>query len=150
MVIKEIAISLIVNFSIVLPISRKPSFLLDNGYIDIQFMIALIILLYSVLGVMLFLSRGSKINYFMGVILKYKINNNIEDVRLNSLLVKAIILIIIVPMFSIIVCYTFHFFNLNEGFFLIYTISLLPVLFFYYLERMGDYIKMLFLHLIWF
>lgn len=140
-VIKEIVISLIVNFSIVHPIRRKPAFLLDNSYIDIQFMIALIILLYSVLGVMLFLSRGSKINYFMGVILKYKINSNIENVRVKSLLIKVIILIIIVPMFSIIVCYTFHFFNFNGGFFLIYTVSLLPVLFFYYLERMARLYK---------
>lgn len=134
-IIREVLFSLIVNFAIVFPISRKAAFSLDNGYWDLHFIIALIILLYSVLGIMLFLAKGRKIHYFLVAVIFYKINRRMEKARKANLIPRILTLLFIIPLFTILFCFLFFMFNIEYQFIFIYITCLFPVFWVYYQER---------------
>lgn len=134
-IIREIILSLIVNIAIVFPISRKSTFSLHNGYLDLDLIIALTILLYSILAVMFFFSKGSKINYLMGAILFYRVSDTIRIVKQRSVINRLLTFIFIVPISVVFICVLFFLFNFKEDFYLIYPVSLIPIIWIYYQER---------------
>lgn len=142
-IIKEIFFSVIVTLAIVLPIKHKKAFDLGQGYASPSFIVALIILIYCVLGIMLFLSRGSQINFLVGKILLSEIDFNYSFTRGSGgyslhttnfylrLLVWMCIIFILVTIF----CLVFELLNVPVCFAYILCTCLIPTIIIYRVER---------------
>lgn len=135
LIVNEVFLSLLVNFPIVFPLQNSAAFSLEQGYLNIEFIVALIILLYSVLFVMLFLSKASKINYLMGMIICYSFEEDFAEVKKRGLFCRVLWFLIFIPLGTLLLCLLFYLLNIKENFFLIYSVSLSLVIYLYFIER---------------
>lgn len=131
----EILASVFVNVSIVFPIFEKKNFLLTNGVLEPEFIISMVVLLYSVLIVMLILSKNKRMYIFMGFILLYGMDINQNKFTKPSLIMKSLIFFVI-PIFVIVTCFLFSLVNFHYDSWVIYVLCLLPVYYIYYRKRL--------------
>lgn len=142
-VIKEIFFSVIVILAIVLPIKHKKEFDLGQGYASPSFIVALIILIYCILGIMLFLSRGSQINFLVGKILLSEVNFDYNFTHGSggySFHAKNIYLRLLIWMCTIFIlvtifCLVFELLNIPVCFTYIFFTCLIPTIIIYRVER---------------
>lgn len=134
-IVNEVILSLLVNFPIVHPLYKSAAFSLEQGYLNIEFIISLIILLYSVLFIMLLLSKARKINYLMGLIICYSFEEDFSEIKKRSLFLRILLFMTLIPVGTLLICLLFYIINITESFILIYSISLSLVIYLYFIER---------------
>lgn len=132
----EILAGTFTNLSIVPPILEKKTFLLINNGLDIGFIVSMVILLYSILIVMLFLSKNKRMYVLMGFVLLQEMDIHESHFQKPKTLNKILILLII-PPFVIITCFLFSFIYSPYNAEMIYLLCLIPVYFIYYRARMA-------------
>ncbi|MBW5407761.1 hypothetical protein ACISK3_12755 [Morganella morganii] len=131
----EILASIFTNLFIVPPILERKSFLLINNGLGISFIVSMIILLYSILIVMLFLSKNKRMYVLMGFVLLQEIDTNENNFKKPKTPGK-ILTFLIIPPFVVITSFLFSFIHSPYNAAMIYLLCLIPVYFIYYRIRM--------------
>ena len=138
---EDLFLSLMVNFALVLPISRKPAFSLSGGYDNPAFIVAFMILLTAVMLFMFCFAIRQRRYILFGELLNGNINDRFASVDPWSFTHKLtrfgrlIFWLFLTAIWSVIVCLLFSAMEGEARFNSLYFCSLLPVIAVYCLER---------------
>lgn len=141
LIASDLLLSLLVNFALVLPIARKPSFSLAQGYGSLPFIIAFMILLLVVLLFMLFFAAKPRRYVLAGELLSGDIDADFARGRpwLRLLTPHRGLryggYAVVVALWSILLCLLFSSLPLEAQFVPLYPVGLLPILLIYCCER---------------